>query len=180
MKLAGFLAGAGAASLAVFAYGQLTVVTDDDLLSMYLSDHCLPYVTQGTPPFADLGEAPGVYDDITRRDGAVGGDTTLLWDRNFVADWGVLPDEDPGLRYCQISAVRGFEVDPDGFVERYSKVIADFGDLRSDPTALNGTVQTIAWFEDVGRDDAPRGLRVVMATSPGVVSTVLVGDTILD
>ena len=183
-KLAGFLAGAGVAALGVWAFYALTTVTDDDLLSLYLSDHCLPYVQSGTSPFTDVGRTPGVYDEVEASENLANAGVVILENNRFVAEWGETDDpNDPAgqLRVCVVetsyaeSSVEGFAVDPDGFVNRYTDVIAGAERLVPEDDTLSNGPRTFGWY-GAGRA-VSEGLRVVMVASPARVSSVLVvGD----
>ncbi|MCF2904756.1 hypothetical protein L0666_07135 [Octadecabacter sp. CECT 8868] len=184
MKLAGFLVGAGVAGIGVYAFNVLTTVTDDDLLSTYLSDHCLPYVLTGATPFADIGRTPGVYDELEVSENLENAGAAILENNRFVAEWGEAENpSDPTsqLRVCTVevsyaeNSVAGFAVDQDGFVDRYTDVIAIAEPLVPEVDALTDGPRTLGWY---GADrDAFEGLRVVMIASPGRVSSfVVVGD----
>ncbi|MBU2994191.1 hypothetical protein Q4555_07560 [Octadecabacter sp. 1_MG-2023] len=184
MKLAGFLTGAGVAGLGVYAFNVLTTVTGDDLLSMYLSDHCLPYVQTGETPFTDIGRTPGVYDEVEVSDNLNNAGAAILENNRFVAEWGEAADpNNPAsqLRICTVevsyteNSVEGFTVDPEGFVDRYTAVIATAEPLVPEVDVLTDGPRTLGWY-GVDRD-LFEGLRVVMIASPGRVSSfMVVGD----
>lgn len=183
-RLAGFLTGAGVAGLGVYAFYALTTVTDDDLLSAYLSDHCLPYVQTGAVPFGDIGRTPGVYDEVEASENLTNAGVAILENNRFVAEWGEAdnPNTPNGqLRVCVVgvsyaeNSVEGFMVEPDGFVDRYTDVMATAEPLVPEDDTLTGGPRTLGWF---GANTAQsEGLRVVMVASPGRVSSVMVvGD----
>jgi len=179
VKLAGFIVGAVVAAVGVTAFNTWRHVSDDDRLTRYLADHCLPFATGGDAPFDDLGRAPGVYDDFQSRDDLRDGGVRLLEGNRFAAQWGYLDNEGPNndqvLRFCGVKAtyaentVSGFEVEPDGFVGRYSDVITAFGLLQPEEDTLTTGPRTFGWFETEAE-----GLRVIMTASPGLVSGFIV------
>ncbi|AKS47406.1 hypothetical protein SAMN05444287_2950 [Octadecabacter temperatus] len=184
MKLAGFLVGAGVAGLGVYAFNVLTTVTGDDLLSTYLSDHCLPYVQTGETPFTDIGRTPGVYDEVEVSENLENAGAAILENNRFVAEWGEAENpNDPTsqLRVCIVevsyteNSVEGFVVEPDGFIARYTDVIATAEPLVPEVDVLTDGPRTIGWYS--ADRDPFEGLRVVMVARPARVSSVMVvGD----
>jgi hypothetical protein len=184
MKLAGFLVGAGVAGLGVYAFNVLTTVTGDDLLSTYLSDHCLPYVQTGETPFTDIGRTPGVYDEVEVSENLENAGAAILENNRFVAEWGEAenPNDPTGkLRVCIVevsyteNSVEGFVVEPDGFIARYTDVIATAEPLVPEVDVLTDGPRTIGWYS--ADRDPFEGLRVVMVARPARVSSVMVvGD----
>lgn len=179
MKLFGFASGALAAALAVWGFNTWRHVSDDDRLTLILADHCLPYVQTGAIPFGDIGRTPGVYDEVDLRGGFTDDGAALLYDNRFVAQWGIAPDGSGGeLRACDVQptykddTTAGFLVDADGFVARYTDVIATAEPLIPEVDVLTDGPLTFGWFGA----DRPQleGLRVVMVASPGVVSSAIV------
>lgn len=184
MKLAGFLTGAGVAAVGVYAFNALTTVTDDDLLSLYLSDHCLSYVQTGETPFTAIGRTPGVYDAVEVSENLQNAGAAILENNRFVAEWGKAENpNDPTsqLRVCIVevsyteNSVEGFVVEPDGFVARYTDVIATAETLVPEVDVLTDGPRTISWYS--ADRDPLEGLRVVMVARPArVLSVMVIGD----
>ncbi|MCF2871152.1 hypothetical protein L0664_08745 [Octadecabacter sp. G9-8] len=182
-KVLGLASGALVASLGVWAFNDWRHVSDDDRLTAILQDHCLPYVRSGDAPFDGMGRSPGVYDRVDLNDGFKDGGALLIHDARFVAQWGLSadsgPDGDTTFRVCDVKptygtdTVAGFVVAPDGFIARYSDVIAPDGALVADRDAVPDSPVILGWFNENG--DQSDGLRVVMAVSTGLVSSLLVG-----
>ncbi|MBT8410925.1 MAG: hypothetical protein KJP02_03890 [Octadecabacter sp.] len=184
-KVLGLITGAAVAGVVLIAVNAWRHVSDDDRLSEVLADHCLPYVRTGATPFEDVGRAPGVYDAVDLREGIEAGGAVLLYDARFVAQWGILRSAgNPTIRLCDVkptyaaNTVAGFAVNPDGFIERYSAVIASKGDLAPEMDTLTDGPHTLAWVDAGGRSD--RGLRVVLVASPGLVSSALAVNDLPD
>lgn len=130
MKRLGFLTGAVLAAVGVFVFHTLRAVDDDDRLMAALAEECLPYVFGGQDvPFENLGRSPGVYDVVDVDDRVTGGGLRLIHDLRFLAQWGVVETAVGAVRICEVNPTFGentiaaFEVDPDGFVGRYTDVI---------------------------------------------------------
>lgn len=177
MKRLGFLTGAVVGGLVVFAFNQWRHVSDDDRLTAVLRDHCLPYVQTGETPFQDIGRSPGVYDDVSVNETFQKGGARLVFDLRFVAEWGETEDADGPVRVCSVSPTYGentvaaFEVNPDGFVERYTDVLSADEPLSPTADQVTGGPTTFGWY---GADRPQnRGLRAVFTVSPGLVSGVL-------
>lgn len=179
-KLIGFVTGAALASVALIAWSVFGREADEDRLISALKDHCLPYVTRGAVPFDGMGRAPGVFDAVELNDRLQNGGAALIHDLRFVAEWGVGATADGAgrLRLCMVGLTygagqdHGFEVEPEGFIARYQRVIAPEGDLVSDLNELGDGPQTVSWTQP-GRGPA-EGLRVVMVAEPGRVYSILV------
>lgn len=176
MKRWGLLTGAVLGAIAVWAFYALTTVSDDDLLTEALAEHCLPYVQSGAQPFESVGRSPGVYDAVTARSSITDGGVRLLFDGRFQAHWGLVEGAGRQSRICEITPASGhavppaFRIDGTGFIERYTRVIgvaADLTDIESSPTA-------VGWYEIPS--DQSRGLRVVMIVVGDAVGNVVVMD----
>lgn len=180
MKRWGFLTGATLAAIGVWIFYALTTVTDDDRLTEALRDHCLPYVTDGTAPFTDLGRAPGVYDNLDLRDSTTDGGARLIYDNRFTAQWGIVTGAERTSRICEVRPIHGqgaspfFAVDSTGFVARYTDVLG----LVPEDDSLTTGPRTFGWYDTPGTLD--RGLRVVMVAAPGQVSSVVVLNDLPD
>ena len=184
-KVLGLITGAAIAGVVLAGVSAWRHVSDDDRLSELLADHCLPYVRTGATPFEGLGRTPGVYDVVDLREGVEAGGVVLLYDARFVAQWGILRSAgNPTIRLCDVkptyaaNTVAGFAVNPDGFIERYSSVVAPNGDLAPEIDTLRDGPRTLGWVDAGGRPD--RGLRVVMVASPGLVSSALAVNDLAD
>ncbi len=179
-KVLGFVAGAVIAAAAVFTFNTWRHVSDDDRLETVLRDHCIPYALSGTKPFKNLGRAPGVYDNVELRDGVEQGGAALIYDNRFVATWGIFD----GIRFCDVKptfgsgTVAAFEVEPDGFVDRTTTLLAEFEPLEPELDAVTDGPRTLGWFGiDRAQDE---GLRVLMVVSPGLVSSVIAVTNLID
>jgi len=185
-KVLGLASGALVASLAVWAFKDWRSVSDDDRLTAILQDHCLPYVRTGAVPFDGMGRSPGVYDDVDLDDRLIEGGARLIHDARFVVEWGISPDAGPlgdtTFRACKANptygdnTVAGFVVDGEGFIQRYSDIIAPDGSLLPDQDTVENGPIALGWFNANG--DQSDGLRVVMVASDGLVSSVVVGTPI--
>lgn len=179
MKRLGFLTGAVLAGIGVFLFNQWRHVSDDDRLIAVLADHCLPYVQAGEIPFQDIGRSPGVYDAIDVDERLQNGGARLIYDLRFMAQWGETEDADGPVRVCRVdptygeNTVAAFEVDPDGFVERYTDVLSVDEPLIPQADAVTTGPTVFGWYG--GDRPQDEGLRVVFGVSPGLVSSVLVG-----
>lgn len=179
MKRLGFLTGAVLAAVGVFVFHTLRVVDDDDRLMAALAEECLPYVFGGQDvPFENLGRSPGVYDVVDVDDRVTGGGLRLIHDLRFLAQWGVVETAVGAVRICEVNPTFGentiaaFEVDPDGFVGRYTDVIGAFAPLIPEREEVISGPVGLGWFEEGRQPDS--GARVVMVVSPGLVSSVLI------
>lgn len=184
-KVLGLITGAAVAAAVLTAVSAWRHISDEDRLTEVLADHCMPYVRSGAAPFDGLGRPPGVYDVVDLRDGIEDGGAVLLYDGRFVAQWGVLRGVGyPTVRLCTVNpthaahTVAGFAINPDGFVARYSRIIAPDGDLTPETDVLTDGPGTLGWVDTDRRPD--RGLRVAMVASLDLVSSVLAAKDIPD
>ncbi len=178
MKRLGFLTGALLAAIVVFAFHQWRHVDDDDRLLAVLVDHCLPYVQNGDIPFQTVGRAPGVYDAVEVDAGLKNGGARLIYDLRFIGEWGETEGLYGPARFCSVrptygeNTVPAFEVDPNGFVSRYSRLMKTFDPLlepQSETLTNEGPV-VFGWYRS--DQSEAKGLRVVLTASVGVVSGV--------
>jgi hypothetical protein len=184
MKLAGFLVGAVAAGVAVFAFNSWRHVSDDDRLTAALRDHCIPFVHSATQPFDGIGRAPGVYDDVDVNEAGQDGGVRLIYDHRFVAQWGVVIDTDENgtespVRLCTIAShanSAGFAVAQDGFIDRYGDVLSDVKPLVTETAQLQGSAQTVLW--NTPQMPPNVGYRALMIASDGAVISVTVIDEV--
>ncbi|MDB4213581.1 hypothetical protein N9741_01775 [Octadecabacter sp.] len=179
-KVLGLATGALVASVAVWVFNDWRHVSDEDLLAVALSDHCIPYVSTGAMPFEGIGRSVGVYDNVERDARVTGGGAAIVFDDRFAATWGEI-SELP-LRVCTLEG-RGaeagyFTVELDGFADWITPLLAPLGDMGTDSARLRGSIdvgggyQTVGWFEAGKAQD--KGNRVVMAIVGSLVASVTV------
>jgi hypothetical protein len=147
-KIAGLASGALVASVAVWAFNDWRHVSDEDLLFSALTDHCMPYIVDGTEPFVGEGRPIGVYDNVEIVAELTTAQSRLMYDDRFVASWGEV--EGTTLRVCRVAgrpigaSAHAFAVDPDGFVERVTQAVSPLGDLSPTSEVWNGGSDVIA------------------------------------
>jgi len=183
-KVLGFIAGVAVTAVALNIFNAWRHVSDDDRLTAVLADHCLPYVRFDTPPFENMGRTPGVFDNIDRRYGMEVGGVKLLFDARFVVHWGTVqnvgPAGDTTVRICEVDAVdtedldTAFQVSPDGFIDRYTNIIAPDGALVPEGDVLANGPSLVDWFNANG--DKMDGLRVQMLVRRGIVTLLIVSS----
>lgn len=181
-KVIGLASGAFVASVGVWAFNEWRHVSDEDLLAAALQDHCIPYVATGAIPFEGIGRSAGVYDNVELDPRVSDGGAAIVFEDRFAATWGAISDL--SLRVCILegrnTAAGYFTIEPDGFVDRITPLLAPLGDMATDSERLvavdsGGNYQTVAWFEADKAQD--KGNRVVMAIVGSLVASVtVVGD----
>jgi hypothetical protein len=183
-KVYGFLTGAGITAAAIFGFNAWRNVSDEDRLTLVITDHCLPYVTAGELPFNGMGRAIGVYDGITSDKRIINGGAAVIFEARFVAEWGVIAE--PPVRICMIYGIKKdavqqvFEVAPDGFIGRVTRMMESFDELRPDVLELDMTdgretlVLPFAWREHSGTEN--KGLNVTITISGQLIAGVIIFD----
>lgn len=181
-KVYGFLTGAGVTAAAIFGFNAWRNVSDEDRLTLVITDHCLPYVTAGGLPFDGMGRAIGVYDGITTDERIINGGAAVIFDARFVAEWGVITE--PPVRICMVYGVvkdavqQVFEVAPDGFDGRVTRMIEPFDELRPDVFELDmldgseNSLLPFVWQKQIGSEN--KGLNVTITTSGQLIAGVMI------
>ena len=180
-KLAGFLSGAGAAAIGLFAWSTLTTVSDEQRLESMLTA-CLDYVVNDTAPFAGQGRPVGGYDAPVLEGEFTPETHRIVDDDRFEVAWEVVTDAERPTRVCRIAARyigatdQAFEVEDEGFVVRLTGLISEFEAVQPEGSAIGTGPRSFGW-QETGQPQN-RGLRVFLLASPGMVSSVHVANEI--
>ena len=181
-KVYGFLTGAGVTASAIFGFNAWRNVSDEDRLTSVITDHCLPYVTVGGLPFDGMGRAIGVYDGITTDERITNGGAAVIFNARFVVEWGVIAK--PPVRICMIygrmndAVQQVFEVAPEGFIGRVTRMIEPDDEPHSDVLELDisdgneSLLLPFAWREHSGIEN--KGLSVTIARSGQNIAGVMI------
>lgn len=145
-KRLGFLTGAAVASVAVYAFYALTTVTDEDLLTSVVLDHCTPYVKAGETPFAGMGRTVGVYDNANLDETVSNGGNAILFENRFVGQWGETVLNGISVRNCQVTFL-GERSSSSGFIVSPSNL---FQWAETNLTSTLGLERSQAGFGDFG------------------------------
>ncbi|MGJ8610072.1 MAG: hypothetical protein ACSHWY_03190 [Octadecabacter sp.] len=176
-KVLGFVAGAVAAGIGVFAFNTWRHVSDEDRLMAVIADHCLPYAQTGAEPFDGVGRPVGVYDGANLSPRIVDGGSAILYDNRFVAQWGYNADAETPVRMCLIrpnSAEddgNGFYVATRPFVEKLDADVMVPNGLVILEGALDRLPNVLIWDAQDGGGDVGR-LTVMMIASETNVGIV--------
>ena len=185
MKLAGFLAGAGMAAIAVWGFNTWRHVSDMDRVISIIGEHCLPYVQSGTTPFEGLGRPVGVYDQAELTERITDGGNAILYENRFVAQWGESIDLNSPIRICSVKDSYsqadsvGFQVDTSVVAAWVDKNVIEGTGLVATYSELGVAPNLLIW-EPPAEAERFSGLRIIITATETSMSSIMLVEDLVD